>query len=220
MESCRIPQQRIPSGNCHWVREELAQLRRINASSQREQTSPCSPPFKSSLFLLSEPQVGEDLPPSPLLPPQLCQSPRGDRFSKQRQWWVSERIQDEYNLNDGTKGSQLGEGDLAQGGTLRDGVVSLWNTPHHQHHPARSLPSGLNFCPFTLPFLGFSQKGHGGRAAHYLHAPGHGSLIDEQLQDVDGHNEHRQALGKARSWALIPAPAHVKSRHSIFSVSN
>lgn len=83
------------------------------------------------------------MPPSPSFPPHLPTTVPGDRFSEQRQWWVSRRIQDEYNLNDGTKGAQLGEGDLAQGGILRDRVAPLWSTPCQEHHPAPSTQTSL-----------------------------------------------------------------------------
>lgn len=83
----------------------------------------------------------------PLPPHSHCssaQSPRGDGFEEERQWWISRRIQDKDDLNDGTKGAQLGEGDLAQGGILRDKEVSLCSTAHRHHHhqrPASPLAS-------------------------------------------------------------------------------
>lgn len=90
-----------------------------------------------------------------------------------------QRIQDEDDLDDGTKAAQLGEGHLAQGGILKGwrGQRKRWRLP---------TPSLL---PAILRRMGYE----------YLHAPRHGGLIDEQLQDVEGHGEHRQALGDARS---------------------
>lgn len=136
----------------------------------------------------------------PLPPHSHCssaQSPRGDRFEEERQWWISRRIQDKDDLNDRTKGAQLGEGDLAQGGTLRDKEVSLCSTAHRHHHhqrPASPLTSPSAPHPALLrpsPKRCGGWAGWGGCAALYLHAPGHGSLVNEQLQDVDGHSEHR-----------------------------
>lgn len=97
------------------------------------------------------------LPPSHQSYYKSAQSPKGD-IQKTQKLCISRRIQDEYNLNDRTKGAQLGEGDLAQGGILRNEIVSQWSTLHNQHHPAPSLPSGLSFCPLTPAFLRSSPK--------------------------------------------------------------
>lgn len=82
------------------------------------------------------------------------------------------------------------------------GVLPTISTTQHSTFPLASASA-----PSSQPFLG-PPKTHGGMPTQYLHAPGHGSLINEQLQDVDGHNEYRQALCKARSQTPIPAPAH------------
>lgn len=68
VESCRIPRPRKPSGNCHWVREELVCSQGLMPHLKGNRPLSPSAPFKSSLFLLSEPRVGQVLPSSLSLP--------------------------------------------------------------------------------------------------------------------------------------------------------
>lgn len=58
---------------------------------------------------------------------------------------VSRRIQDQHDLDDGTKGSQFGEGDLAQGGIL-------WGVALVRDIPAFPLSSTVSLSPASPPF--------------------------------------------------------------------